>query len=50
MLGDLLPSAMADKHRKKKTSNLLSSMKNDDGTIVNVGTGKGTVWMLATND
>ena len=32
--------------RKKKVSNLLASMKNIDGTIVNTRTGKGAVWSL----
>ena len=46
MLCDLLPSTMTDAQRKKKVSNLLASMKNVDGTIVNTRTGKGAVWML----
>ena len=46
MLGDLLPNTMTDAQRKKKVSNLLSSMKNIDHTIENTGVGKSAVWKL----
>lgn len=47
MLEDLLPSAMSDRQKSRKVSNLLATMKNTDRTVVCEGNGRASTWRLS---
>ena len=47
LLNPLLPDSLSDKQKRDRITNLLSEMKNRDGSIRSVGRGPGTTWHLS---